>query len=59
MIRTKPATPEYLDNFDSIFKMVEKEDREATCQHPRIRRTGHSHNDDCYECPECGYIEWR
>lgn len=36
----------------------EIEDIQKNCKH-EMHYAGHSHNDDCYECEICGFIDWR
>ena len=31
---------------------------QKSCTH-EMYYAGHSHNDDCYECVICGFIDWR
>jgi len=37
----------------------EKLEKQDNCKTHDFRYEGHGHNDDCYECRKCGFIEWR
>jgi len=51
------------DMHEKLTKIVAKSGKELveiqdSCKHETYY-AGHSHNDDCYECVICGFIDWR
>ena len=42
----------------SIEEACQRREKQKNCKH-NWRYSGHGHNDDAYECTECGATEWR
>lgn len=40
-------------------RQLEYKKKQESCLHTNMYYAGHSHNDDCYECKDCGYYDWR